>query len=461
MTNPRFTKDVIQRHRTPVPRSWRTTALASALVVAIAGMTAYYLWSHFGKAREHSSRAKEHIDEEFLYAKAAFSAGRLDEADAILARLARRRAPTIGERLLRAEIARQRGLFDQAVASLAGFSGSDSETALIWRTRGMLEIERDRPRAAEAALLHSLTLDSRLGLARRDLINLYTLESRQSELRAQFRALAATTDLSFNDLYLWCLGRRVDVGPAELAAKLERMSRNDPDAPSIRLALTENLRRLGRLDDAERAVAPLPESDPEARAARARLELDRGAVDAARRLLEEGPADNPAISRLRGRLSLAERDEAAVGHYRAALAGDPDDRDTLFGLASALRLAGKAGEAQTYLQSAHDRDQLEMLIENARSLSRREDPTVLRAIGDACRSLGRLHQARAWYRLALSRDPASSDLQKRLFELDTSIGDRRSQRSGTITRGRRLSLALNGAGRFRPTCSIRKMQNVG
>jgi len=253
------------------------------------------------------------------------------------------------------------------------------------------------------------------------LINLYTLQSRQSELRAQFRALAATTDLKFNDLYLWSLGRRLDVGPADLAAKLERMSRNDPDDRLIRLALAENLRRLGRLDEAEAAVAPLPIDDPEARAARARLALDRGAVDAARSLLDEGPPDHPALARLRGRLSLAQGDGTAVSHYRTALSADPHDRDTLFGLGQALRLAGKPDAAQPYLRAARDRDQLESLIENARSLSRREDPRGLRAIGDACRSLGRLHQARAWYRLALSRDPADSDLQKRLFELDASI----------------------------------------
>ncbi len=261
--------------------------------------------------------------------------------------------------------------------------------------------------------------------ARRDLINLYTLESRWSEIGVQFRALASMNSLSFDELYLWTLGRRLDVGPADLAAKLEPMLRNDPEDRSIRLALAENLRRLGRLDEAEKTVAPLPIDDPEVRAARARLALDRGAVDAARNLLDAGPPDQPALARLRGRLSLAEGDGNAVRHYRAALTGDPDDRDTLFGLGQALRLAGKPDAAQPYLRAARDRDQLESLIENARSLSRRDDARVLQAIGDACRSLARLHQARAWYRLALSRDPADPDLQKRLFDLDTSIDDGR------------------------------------
>ncbi len=358
-------------------------------------------------------------------ARAAWSAGRLEKADALLARLARRRTPTLAERLLRAEVARKLGRIDQALAALDGFSGSDSEAALIWRTRGMLEIERDRARPAEAALLQAFALNPMLADARRDLINLYTLESRWSEIGVQFRALASMNSLSFDELYLWTLGRRLDVGPADLAAKLEPMLRNDPEDRSIRLALAENLRRLGRLDEAEKTVAPLPIDDPEVRAARARLALDRGAVDAARNLLDAGPPDQPALARLRGRLSLAEGDGNAVRHYRAALTGDPDDRDTLFGLGQALRLAGKPDAAQPYLRAARDRDQLESLIENARSLSRRDDARVLQAIGDACRSLARLHQARAWYRLALSRDPADPDLQKRLFDLDTSIDDGR------------------------------------
>jgi len=357
-------------------------------------------------------------------ATTAWSAGRLEEADALLARLARRRTPTIAERLLRAEVARKRGRIDQALAALDGFSGSDSEAAMIWRTRGMLEFERDRAQPAEAALLQALALDPTLAVARRDLINLYTLLARWSDLGVQFNALASMTLLSFEELYLWSVGRRLDVGPADLAAKLERLLSNDPGDRVLRLALAENLRQLGRLDEADAAVAPLSIDDPEARAARARLALDRGAVDSARNLLDDGPADYPALARLRGRLSLARGDGNAVGQFRAALMRDPDDRDTLFGLGQALRVAGKPDAAQPYLQAARDRDQLESLIENARSLSRREDPHVLRAIGDACRSVGRLDQARAWYRLALSHDPADPDLQKRLFELDASTSNK-------------------------------------
>ena len=84
---------------------------------------------------------------------------------------------------------------------------------------------------------------------------MYTIESRRSDLSAQFRRLARKGALSFDDLYLWCMGRRHDVGAAEIAAKLEAMLRNNPEDRTIRLALAENLRRLGRLAEAETALA--------------------------------------------------------------------------------------------------------------------------------------------------------------------------------------------------------------
>ncbi len=202
-------------------------------------------------------------------AQAAWSSGRLAEAEAALARLSRRRPASVAERLLRAEVARERGRIDQALAALEGFPATGPGAALIERTRGMLELERDRARPAEAALLRALSLDPTLAEARLDLINLYTIQSRRRELAAQFRSLAATRTLRFDELYLWCLGRRQDIGPADLAAKLERMLANDPDDRTSRLALAEDLRRLGRLGAADAALGALPVGDAGARAARA------------------------------------------------------------------------------------------------------------------------------------------------------------------------------------------------
>jgi tetratricopeptide (TPR) repeat protein len=332
-----------------------------------------------------------------------------------------RRPLTIVERLGQAQEARERGRIDEALSVLDGICDTDPAAALIWRTRGLLEFERDRARPAEAALLRALALDSKLQDARRDLVNLYTIEARTRELRHQLQALSEAGSLSFSDLYLWCLGRRLEVGHAEIAARLERMLANDPDDRSVRLALVENLRRLGRLDEADALLTPLDTGDSRAVAARALLSLDRGDVDGAQRFLAECANDDPSLAQLRGRLALAQADPAAAARFRTALLTEPEDRDSLFGLGQALRLTGQPEAAKPYLQAAYDRDHLEWLVQNACSLDKRDDPAVLRAVGDACRSLHRLPEARAWYRLALAHNTADADLQKSLFAVDATI----------------------------------------
>jgi len=398
----------------PRARVW----LAAALVV-LAGLGVLRL-------ARHPLKTPQRDPEELLRsAKAHWSNGQLDEADAELNELSRSTRPaSVAQRLLRAQVAKERGKLDEALAALQGVPDSDPEAALIWRSRGSLEFERNRAQAAETALLHALALSPDMPEARRGLVDLYSIQGRKADLSAQFKALARSGTLSFDDLYLWCLGRRHDVGPADLAAKLDAMLQNDPGDRTTRLALAENHRRLGKLAEAQADLDSFSATDPVARAARARLAIDRGAVDLAERLLSEGPTDDPGLARLRGRLALGRGDASAAAHFRTALAADPDDHDTLFGLGQSLRLKGEATGAKPYLEAARAREHLEWLIQNARSSLERDDPKSLSAVGDACRSLGRLPEAQGWYRLALARDPLSGDLQKKLFEIDAAITGR-------------------------------------
>ena len=117
------------------------------------------------------------------------------------------------------------------------------------------------------------------------------------------------------------------------------------------MALAETLREIGRRDEAAQVLSVLPESDPDARAVRARIALDRGDDRAAEAILAGGPADHPELARLRGRFALAHRDgPAAVRHFRAAHAAEPDDRDTVFGLGTALALVGDHAAAEPFLR---------------------------------------------------------------------------------------------------------------
>src|SRR5262249_55765669 len=155
-----------------------------------------------------------------------------------------------------------------------------------------------------------------------------------------------------------------------------------------------------------------PESDPDVRALRIRLAMDRGDTRAACALLSGGPVDHPVLARFRGRLALERRDfPAAVRHFRAALATEPNDRDTLFQLGNALRLSGDVAAGLPLMKAAHDLDALLELIEQASTPRGRQDPKVLFALGAACEAVHRLPEARAWYRLALDRDPLDGQTQ--------------------------------------------------
>ena len=204
---------------------------------------------------------------------------------------------------------------------------------------------------------------------------------------------------------------------------LERAVQADPEDRTSRLALAECLRRLGRLDQAGSTLEPLPQTDLEARIARARIALDRGEVDSVEALLGPGSGadDGPAVAMFRGRLALIRGDaQTAAAQFRLVLKAAPEDRDAQAGLGQALRLSGESETARPYIQAAHDHDHLEWLVQSARPGRRRNDPTTLRKIGEACLALGRRAEARAWFQLALSHDPGNADLQDALSQIGSA-----------------------------------------
>ena len=357
-------------------------------------------------------------------ARTDFARGRLADAEADFTRLARVRRLTVPERLLRAEVARQRGRLDEAAAVLEDPQNPKKgpEAAQLAARRGELEMERRRLRAAEAALTRALDLDPGLVDARRRLIWLYAQQGRSAEIAAQARALARSTPLSFFDLSVWTLAHRESLDQAERAELLGRAVERDAGDRASRLALAECLRRLGRLDQADSTLRVLPETDPDARAARARVALDRGELARVEVLLgTDTPGEvHPALARLRGRLALVRGDaRSAIGHFRAALKAAPEDRDSQFGLGQALRLAGEPEAARPYAEAAGAHDRLEWLVQGARPPDRRSNPALLQSIAAACLALGRRDEARGWYQLALRHDPSNAALQQAVSRLES------------------------------------------
>src|SRR4051794_3069147 len=211
------------------PRSWRFLLALGVLALAMSP----------GCSRDDLADLEHR-------ARANLAAGRLEDAEANLARLARIRPLTVSERLLRAQVAQDKGRIDLALAMLDEHpeprQGLDA--ALLAARRGSLEMQRSRFRAAEAQLTRALTLDPRRAEARRRLIDLYALQGRSADMAMQVRELGKVGPLDFPYLYAWTLGRREGLDPAERAELLERAVGADPEDRASRLALAECLRRL-------------------------------------------------------------------------------------------------------------------------------------------------------------------------------------------------------------------------
>lgn len=361
-------------------------------------------------------------------AKTAFEARDWDRMEASLDRVEELRPPTPEDWMLRAQLLMGRDRNGEAIETLGRVPDSYPLAATARLQAGQLLLRAGRTRAAEAELLRAAAMKPAEVQARRELVFLYGTQSRWRPLGEQFRAMAEVTALSMEDVTLWCLSRNMTWDPETVHADLSRFLAADPEDRMSRLALVDNLRRRQYLDEAEAALAPLPDADPDARAERAKLALDRGDAERAEALLKGGPAEHVELARLRAQFDQVRGDNAAaLAQYRIAHRLDPDNRDTLFGLGSTLALIGKADEAAPYLKKTRDYDAIAPVIERLASMKRADDPRLFHTMGAAYEAVGRPDEARAWFRLAIARDPLDSEAQQALYRLkptETAAGTR-------------------------------------
>jgi tetratricopeptide (TPR) repeat protein len=174
-------------------------------------------------------------------------------------------------------------------------------------------------------------------------------------------------------------------------------------------------------------LSHLAPDDLQAIAARVQLAMDRGDDRAAERLLATGPAAEPALARLRGRLALSRHDaEAAVRHFRIACESQPDSREALTGLIAALGIRGEAKAAEPLREVAARLDHFQALIQRGGSKKDRADPELPLLLGEACAALHRDVEARGWYKLAIARDPLNARAQRALYHLDAAASKPRT-----------------------------------
>jgi tetratricopeptide (TPR) repeat protein len=337
--------------------------------------------------------------------------------------------PTPLDWMLRGQVELAYEHTEEALAALARVPDGHPMASQARLMAGQIELRRHRARIAEQLFREALRLDPGLVQAHRELIYILGYQLRRVELNAEFEALSRYAELGFDNVFHWCLLRTAQWDPASAIDELARFIEAEPEDRSSRLALAENYRRLGLSREAEDVIAPLPPDDPEALACRVMLMMDRHQEDEAEQLLRSAPADHPSLARLRGRIALSHRDgPTAVRCFRLAEASDPGNRDTIFGLINALTLIGDERAAAPFREMARHIDELNSLMERVSAPAARTKIELLRDLGSANAVVGRIPEARAWYRLALAVEPLDPQAQQALFQLE-------SQSKGTSTAG--------------------------
>jgi tetratricopeptide (TPR) repeat protein len=385
------------------PWSWVVAAILGAAFLA------------YREYRNSSAVSPDAIARQVQY---DLDAKRLDLADKGVQRLSRLRTPTDEDWLLRARVAIARKQQDEAIDDLAHIPDSAKLAGQARLMSGQLELRRGRIAKAEVLLHKSIQLDPTLIQPHRELITIYGLELRRPELNAEFRALSGLTSLTFENAFHWCLTRTAVWAPAENTELLRAWAYADPDDRWAKLALADNLRQVGKREEALSEIASLPETDPDAVATRVRVALDKGDAETAEALLAKGPMDHPELARYRGKIALSRRDgPGALKAYRLAYQADPDHRDSVFGLAQALDMTGDAASAKPLFELARKHDALNTLVQRVAAPEGRNDPTIRRSLGAACETIGRIPEARAWYQLAIEANPLDDESQKALFRL--------------------------------------------
>lgn len=383
-----------------------------------AWVVAAVLGAAFVGYRQYRIATLESPDVVWTRAEDDLRAGRFDLVAERLERLTRLRKPTDADWMLRAQLAMARKRPDEAIEAVAHVPDGSPLAAKARLTAGQVELRRGRIAKAEVFFRRAIALDPTLVQPHRELIYIYGMELRRPELNAEFRALSKLTTLTFDNAFHWCLTRTTLWEPAEITELLRAWAYADPDDRWAKLALADNLRQVGKRDEALSTIEGLPDTDPDAIATRVRVALDKGDADTAEALLTKGPLDHPELARYRGRIALSRRDgPAALEAYKRAYRADPDHRDSVLGLAQALEMTGDSAAAKPLFELARKHDALNTLVQRISAPAGRNDPTIRRALGAACEAIGRIPEARTWYQLAIEENPLDDESQKALYRL--------------------------------------------
>jgi tetratricopeptide (TPR) repeat protein len=378
------------------------------VALAIGAVAAPRLWVR--------STPKEHQRLDLLQAALKeFNDKNYDRATAILDRRAAEVVPTPLDWMLRTRIAESQGRLADALDLLKHIPDSDPISSQAWLKAGQIEFARHRARGAEAAYLHSLSLNPDQIQAHRELAYIYALQRRKAECDSQFRALFRKVAMDYVLAFNWCQNYCSIWNPNEAGEVLKQFVAADPTDRWSRLALATSYQLKNLFEEAEATLAPLTDSDPDARALRVEMAIDRGEITAAEELLRTGPRDHARLNFFRGSLAFNDARKAAT-FFRAALREEPENRDAINALGVTLRRLGDP-EAGKLLELASRRDKLKRTILGSVTTIE-TDLKLFYKLGLLCEALDRREEASVWYQLALKRDPLDPEAHQALARID-------------------------------------------
>ena len=242
-------------------------------------------------------------------AQRELQSGNVAAAEARLAAIHRLRPPTSLDCCLEAQVAVARGRLEAALSVLGQVPQDDPVAGQALLLTGRIQRQRNHTREAEAAFRRALASAPRLIEAHRELIYLLGLQLRRREVDAEFKTLSRLTPLTHHELYTWGLTHfnfLHDFLSRDTADHLQAFITADPEDRHSRLALASLLLKSPEMEGlVERTLEPLSPSDPEAMALRIELKLEHGQIDAAVAMLQDAPAGDRHLSRIRGRIALA------------------------------------------------------------------------------------------------------------------------------------------------------------
>jgi tetratricopeptide (TPR) repeat protein len=397
-------------------KSWITSKLLIASFTAgLLLVIGIWLWP----ALTTASRTNDQITIEFDQALATKN---LEQAIR-LADQYQRQSNSTDHRLpmIQARLELANGQDSEALKKLESIPDQSPFASTARQLTGQLYLRANRLVPAEKAYLDAIRLDPKIVQPRRELIYIYAIQLRRRELRNIFLELSTISPMTFQNVFHWCLTRGNDWEPDEIVADMTKFLAADPQDKWSRIALARSLKRLVKLDEAEKALEPLAANDSDAIAIKAQIAMDRNDPEKARELLSKGPEDHFDLAVMRAQMALAEGDyNDSIRYFKTALKVDPDNRDAVVGLARALAGQGNKLEAKAWQEKATKLDKLASLIQEAAKPEAAGDSSLPRRLADGCESVGHFAEAKAWWGLIAARDPLNQEAQQALYRLGKS-----------------------------------------